>query len=130
MIVEIAGHKIKITTKAKLIEIYEEEDKFPERYLRLEVLQFYAYWDTFDDPRTWLEIGGHDPSKIDFAVPQPWFERYYDLHKEKPRACWTYEKDQWEGQPLFLEQVREDARVQIAVKLKRMINTSFGGEVM
>ena len=126
LLVDIANHKIKVYGRPELLKVFKDETKIPKEYLPLGVLTFYAWWDDINNPRTWLEIAGRDVSRIDMAVPQAWWDHYYSIHKEAPRACWSYEEDRMFGKALMWDQVREQVRAKIAVRVKRLINAAVG----
>jgi hypothetical protein len=50
----------------------------------------------------------------DYAVPQPWFDKYYDDHGEPPRAIWVYDdRTPLFGRPVFIAELEK--------KYKRMV---------
>jgi hypothetical protein len=128
MKVRIAEHDITIYTYKQLLDVYKDKEHFPKCYLELNVLQFYAYWKDCNEAKSWLEIAGRDLTKIDYAVPQPWFDHYLELHKVSPRACWSYERDRFSGQALMWDEVVEQVRAKIAVAVKHVINQAIGVE--
>jgi len=44
---------------------------------------------------------GHNPDKIDTAVPQDWWNDWHKKYGSPPKACWTYEEMSIFGAPLF-----------------------------
>ena len=62
-----------------------------------------------------LLASGHNPRKIDYAVPQEW----YDLPEvkaqrdTKDKPMWSYEKAYLWGEPLWMSEVYEDLKREI-----------------
>lgn len=65
-------------------------------------------YQTLDNADTLLKAAGHDPSKIDLAVPQSWWDEQYQRWKEAPKACWSYEKNKIFGEPLYISTVVQE----------------------
>jgi hypothetical protein len=56
--------------------------------------------------RELMEAAGHNSSKIDTAVPQPWLDRNRGLvDKYGGWACWSYEDDSIMGYPIFASEL-------------------------
>ena len=53
--------------------------------------------------RDLLLATGHDETKVDYAVPQDWWER-----NGRPRAYWSYEDSNPFGKPLYENFLLED----------------------
>ena len=66
-----------------------------------------------------LTLAGHKARKIDYAVPQEWF----DLPETKERRdkgdvpFWSYEKAYNWGQPLWMSEIKEDLKIEILAAL-------------
>jgi hypothetical protein len=73
------------------------KDEIPEGW-RILARTNIAYY--MPDGREMLIAGGYDASKIDFAVPQSWWEEQKRKTGEAPRACWSYEDGSIFGKPL------------------------------
>ena len=64
-----------------------------------------------------LDLLDYDKSKIDFAVPQGWFDAVLLETGEAPEAFWTYERNGCMGEPLYKREILQ--------KLHRRIYNAF-----
>jgi len=53
-----------------------------------------------------ITVCGLDPKKIDYAIPQPYFDKYYKIFGDNPMLMWDYNKNFF-GSPLFKAEIIE-----------------------
>lgn len=102
-----------------VVKILDEEKKdkiFPSNRSISLSKNIITYNQTFENMAKAI---GLDMKKIDYAIPQSYFDEYYELFEEKPRVVWDY-NDNYFGKPLFYDEVLE--RYKSLVKEKLMEN--------
>lgn len=95
---------------------------YPNLHWQSRYQQMFIQMPSFETNDSLLRAAGHDPVKIDYAVPQPWFEEYKQKVGEYPKAYWTYEKDGAFGEPLFYSTIRSQVRANVKFALDRIID--------
>lgn len=73
----------------------------------------YVWYDAPHKLDDLLIATGHDFNKIDWAVPQDWWNKYYEQHNAAPWACWSYENNAIFGEPLFINTLYEELEYKI-----------------
>lgn len=79
-----------------LSDIYDEV--FPDWYINTQNL----------DKKDLLQMAGIDDTKVDYAVPQAWFDQHVDEIRQRGGAVWNYSENNF-GQPLWMDDVRAEA---------------------
>jgi hypothetical protein len=97
-----------------VIETKSLVDKFGLHHVILiKELDLVWLWPT-RERRPWdalLKATGRDSRKIDFAVPQAWFDEQldkYGMDDWRSQAFWTYEVNRFGGEPLYKKTVLDE----------------------
>lgn len=104
-----------------IVKILDEEKReriFPHNTSISLSKNVITYQVPFNDMATAI---GLDMKKIDFAIPESFFDEYYELFGEKPKVVWDY-NDNLFGKPLFYSEVLEKYKALLIEKLMEYPN--------
>lgn len=97
----------------KILDQEKGDRIFPSNksiYLSKDVITYQV---PFEDMAKAIDL---DMKKIDYAIPESFFDEYYQLFGEKPRVVWSY-IDNLFGKPLFYNEVLEKYKALIIEKV-------------
>jgi hypothetical protein len=98
---------IKVLDKEKCAKIFPKDKSI---YLSETIITYQQPFDLM------AKAIGLDTRKIDFAIPESFFDDYYQLFGEKPRIVWSY-IDNLFGKPLFYNEVLEKYKALVIEKI-------------
>lgn len=91
--------------------------------LHISKLVYISPRPTMDDM---LKTIGINPKNVDYATPQDWYEEYFNIFGEVPKAVWNYNNDPIFGQPLFHDEICQ--RFISVIRLKLMESSTWNSK--
>jgi hypothetical protein len=101
---------------------------YPSLTFDLRYKQVVIIWPSTNTTDSILKFAGHDVTKIDYAVPQPWWDEYRAKYGKPPMACWSYETGSIFGNPLFFSDVHNEIRRFVSKALISVYDNLLSGQ--